>query len=391
VRVGAGAQWEDVYASLDPLGKSAVGGRLGNVGVSGFTLGGGLSHLSPQYGLACDNVVSFQVVLANGTIATASATSHPELFFALRGGGNQYAVITELTLKTYDVGTNGTIWGGLRTFSGDKHSALLSAVANFTSNNKDPKAALIPTFNFFGAVGVTIPAVFVFMFYDGAEVPAGVFDEINAIASLTSGTRQRTMGDLVQDVFAGDLEGLGFNIAFNAFPNMPLANMSSFLDDKFETAKDLAAKAHLEHFLNFRLFTFTVQPLPITITGASAARGPNALGLVPEHGDRIWVEYNVAWLVPTCDKDCPAFVKSAVDTFKNLHKTKYGGIYPTHYESGDLDYISYNPIFMNDAIEGQKVLESYGEDTYQRLKGIADSYDPEGLFSTRQNGFTFST
>ncbi|KAI9172775.1 FAD-binding, type 2 [Paramyrothecium foliicola] len=392
VRVGAGAQWEDVYAALDPLGKSAVGGRLGNVGVSGFTLGGGLSHLSPQYGLACDNVVSFQVVLANGTITTASATSNTDLFFALKGGGNQYAVITEMILKTYDVGQNGRIWGGIRTYTGDKHSELLAAVSRFTANNADPKAALIPTFNFFGVLGLNIPAIIVFIFYDGPAPPAGVFDELDAIPSLTDGTRQRTMGNLVQDVFAGDLEGLGFNIAFNAFPNMPIANMSDFLDEKFETAKAISSKAALEDLINFRLFTFTVQPLPKSISRASSISG-NALGLRPEHGDRIWVEYNVAWLVPTCDTACPEFVSNAVDIFHDLHESKYSGIPPTNYESGDLDYIrsSYNPIFMNDAIKGQKVLESYGQETYLRLKDIHERYDPEGLLSTRQGGFTFET
>ncbi|KAH7329642.1 hypothetical protein B0I35DRAFT_448658 [Stachybotrys elegans] len=391
VRVGAGAQWEDVYASLDPLGKSAVGGRLGNVGVSGFTLGGGLSHLSPQYGLACDNVVSFTVVLADGTITTASATSNPDLFFALKGGGNQYAVITELTLKTYDVGQNGIIWGGLRTFSGDKHSELLAAVSRFTGENTDTKAALIPTFNFFGILGINIPAIIVFMFYDGPEPPPGVFDELNAIPSLTDGTKQRTMGDLVQDVFAGDLEGLGFNIAFNSFPNMPIANMSTFLDEKFSKTKQLTQEAAIEHFLNFRLFTFTLQPLPHSISQASVDRGSNALGIRPEHGDRIWVEYNVAWLVPTCDVDCPNFAREAVEIFHDIHQQQYSGIPPTNYQSGDLEYISYNPIFMNDAINDQKVLESYGDATYQRLKDISESYDPEGMFRTRQGGFTFST
>jgi FAD/FMN-containing dehydrogenase len=114
VIVGAGAKWEDVYAALDPYNKVVVGGRLGDVGVTGFLLGGGLSFLSAQHGLACDNIVNAEVVLANGTITNANATSNPDLFFALKGGGNQYAIVVRWTLKTYEAGDNGKIWGGVR-------------------------------------------------------------------------------------------------------------------------------------------------------------------------------------------------------------------------------------------------------------------------------------
>lgn len=62
----------------------------GDVGVGGLLLGGGLSFLSTQYGLACDNVVNYEVVLANASIVNANATSYPDLFWALKGGGNQF-------------------------------------------------------------------------------------------------------------------------------------------------------------------------------------------------------------------------------------------------------------------------------------------------------------
>lgn len=59
------------------------------------------------------------------------------------------------------------MWGGTRIYSGDKHAAILAAVANFTANNEDPKAAIIPAFNFVGAVGLDVPAIIVFYYYDG--------------------------------------------------------------------------------------------------------------------------------------------------------------------------------------------------------------------------------
>lgn len=180
--------------------------------------------------------MDFQVVLADGSITNANATYNPDLFFALRGGGNQYAIVTELTLKTHDVGDNGTVWGGVRIYTADQHGALLAAVANFTANNDDPKAALIPTFDFI-AIGVDVPASIVFFFYDGPSEPEnGVFDSLDAIPYLLSDTESRTYLDLTANTLAGtgDVEGLRFQIRTNTFPNMPVANMSDFLDEQWE-------------------------------------------------------------------------------------------------------------------------------------------------------------
>lgn len=69
---------------------------LGDVGVGGYTLGGGLSFLSAEYGLACDNLANVEMVLANGDIVNANASSNPDLFFALKGGGNQFGECTIL-------------------------------------------------------------------------------------------------------------------------------------------------------------------------------------------------------------------------------------------------------------------------------------------------------
>ncbi|KAL8821629.1 MAG: hypothetical protein Q9223_000372 [Gallowayella weberi] len=106
VKVGAGQRWKDVYQRLDTHNVTVVGGRVLDVGVGGLILGGGLSYLSDLHGLACDNVVSFEVllppknkvavlihekvVLANGSIVNANAKTNPDLWWALKGGGNNF-------------------------------------------------------------------------------------------------------------------------------------------------------------------------------------------------------------------------------------------------------------------------------------------------------------
>jgi len=104
--VGPGARWAEVMTALEPYNLAVVGGRigqcsnllmivlanlfLGDVGVGGLLLGGGLSFLSAQFGLACDHVINYEVVLANAIIVNVNVTSHTDLFWALKGGGNQF-------------------------------------------------------------------------------------------------------------------------------------------------------------------------------------------------------------------------------------------------------------------------------------------------------------
>lgn len=104
VRVGPGNDWQDVQEALQDAGVTVVGGRIGEVGVGGYILGGGLSFLSAEYGWAANNVVEFEVVLYNGTIVTASKDSHPDLYRALKGSGNSYGIVTAYTMIAHPQG-----------------------------------------------------------------------------------------------------------------------------------------------------------------------------------------------------------------------------------------------------------------------------------------------
>ncbi len=293
-----------------------------------------------QQGFACDNVVEFECVLANGTIVTASRESRPHLFFALRGGGNQYAIVTKMTLKTYEIGEHGNIWGGVRTYGADQHAKILSAITRFTANNKDPKAAIIPTFNYFAAAGINLPGTLVFFFYDGTKVPAGVFDDFEGIFSLSDSTKVKKYSTLTDEVLGGDMKGLRFQIRENTFPNMPEKDMTAFLNDHFKQILKKSTEGALKDLLDFRLMSFAVQPMPHGIVQASKDMGgPNALSMEPEQGDRVWVEYDVAWLSPLCDKQCPEYFGEVVNSLHDLHAEKYSGIAPTNYKEGDVSFI----------------------------------------------------
>jgi FAD/FMN-containing dehydrogenase len=105
VRVAAGCNWGEVNDALQPHGLAVPGGFVSVTGVSGLTLGGGLGWLVRKHGLSLDNLLSADVVLADGTAVTASASSHPDLFWALRGGGGNFGIVTSFEFQAQRVGT----------------------------------------------------------------------------------------------------------------------------------------------------------------------------------------------------------------------------------------------------------------------------------------------
>jgi len=102
-KVGPGATWAQVLAAAAPFGLAPLSGSAPSVGVTGFTLGGGVGWLSRMHGFAADNVVRAEVVTAAGHVISASAGEHPELFWALRGGGGSLGLVTSLEFRLHPV------------------------------------------------------------------------------------------------------------------------------------------------------------------------------------------------------------------------------------------------------------------------------------------------
>ncbi|KIJ54864.1 hypothetical protein M422DRAFT_240953 [Sphaerobolus stellatus SS14] len=192
VKVGAGNLWDDVYAKLNPLGATVVGGRVPGVGVAGFTLGGGYSWKTQKFGLALDNVVSYELVTPTAQILNVTAQSHPDLFFGLKGGGNNFGIVTAFVLKTYP---QGQVYGGIIFYLGDI-PAIREAIEDFDANNNDPNALIIPSYVYQG--GTLLSGVL--LFYDGPIPPNGTFDAFLAIDAIGVDVKTRSFLDFEQSV-----------------------------------------------------------------------------------------------------------------------------------------------------------------------------------------------
>jgi FAD/FMN-containing dehydrogenase len=140
---GGGALWEDLDAPSQRHGLATPGGTFGDTGIGGLTLGGGMGHLSPSYGLTLDNLLSATVVTADGTVVTASEEENPELFWALRGGGGNFGAVVDFTFRLYPVGL---LLGGALNFQLDDVEEVLTVWRDLMAGAPDELASFAQVF-----------------------------------------------------------------------------------------------------------------------------------------------------------------------------------------------------------------------------------------------------
>lgn len=141
VTAQAGCTWKDVDAETQQFGFALTGGLVSSTGIAGFTTGGGIGWLVRKHGLACDNMVGADVVTADGQFVHTSAEEHPDLFWALRGGGGNFGVVTSFDYQLHDVGP--TVFSGLVFYPGEEAEQVLRGYREACAGATDELTTLV--------------------------------------------------------------------------------------------------------------------------------------------------------------------------------------------------------------------------------------------------------
>ncbi|QRV84351.1 FAD-binding domain protein [Ceratobasidium sp. AG-Ba] len=358
VDVGSGLIWDNVYAALQPYNVTVVGGRVTGVGVAGFALGGGYSWLSNQYGLTIDTVVAYELVLPNGTVTTASEAANSDLFWALKGGFNNFGIVTKFTMQAFP---QGQVWGGLKTYTQDQLGKVNNATVNFINNVKDPKAGIITTYNF--VIGQ--PGVSLLMFYDGPTPPAGIFDEFQSITSFSSDVSTRSLSSLVQASPANATAGNR-----GAFNTVSLKTYSPTLLAQVVNQTTIWGQKLLANAANF--VSYDVEPFLPSMTSRSKG------GAYPHEDYLIPLNLYYAWQGSANDAACIDALAASAQLIYNQAVAEGQDIAG----SKQIKYGNYAP-----AAATQDLESIYGANL-PRLKEIKAKYDPTNIMGLA-GGFKF--
>ncbi|MFE3497922.1 FAD-binding oxidoreductase [Streptomyces sp. NPDC059175] len=136
-----GLTWADLDRETQAFGLAVTGGLVSSTGIAGFTLGGGVGWLVRRHGLTCDNLVAADVVTADGRLVHASAEQNPDLFWALRGGGGNFGVVTSFEYELHPVGPD--VLGGLIFYGQDEAQQVLSRWRELTTDMPDELTTLV--------------------------------------------------------------------------------------------------------------------------------------------------------------------------------------------------------------------------------------------------------
>ncbi|MGW0939885.1 FAD-binding oxidoreductase [Streptomyces sp. NPDC002666] len=352
-QVGGGGQLGDLDHATHTFGLGVPAGIMSTTGVGGLTLGGGHGYLTRAYGLTVDSLIAADVVLADGSFVTATETEHPDLFWALRGGGGNFGVVTSFTYRLHPVDTVGvgvTVWPVERT------AEVLRWYRDFLP------AAPDDVYGFFALLAVP---------------PAPPFPE-EIHGQKMCGVVWCCTGDLADGRLEEALSAVNDPAppAFHFTSPMPYPALQTMFDglipkglqwywrgDFFDAISDAAIEVHAKYGRNLPTGLSTMHLYPVD--GAAHRVAPDATP---------WAYRDATWsgVIAGIDPD-PANAglirQWCVDYWTELHPHSMGGAYVN---------------FLGESEAPDRVRSTY-RGTYDRLAAAKRTYDPDNFFRANQN------
>ncbi|KAI9648500.1 hypothetical protein NHQ30_003135 [Ciborinia camelliae] len=353
VSVGGGAIWGQVYDKLDPMGLSVVGGHVYDVGVGGFTLGGGFSSSSPRYGMCCDMVENFEVVLADGRIVNANANTNSDLWTALKGGSNNFGIVTRFDMRTFPQGKQ---WAGLVVYPISTLDENLKALASM-QDDWDPYASMKLSITFSPQTKFTIASNFEYTKEDSAPAVFKPFMDIKP-------QYRNTMKISTLSETARDIQKMQANGVRQIFATTSFQSSLTHLQNVYTLFKNAAAS--VEDIKGMR-WTLTYWRLHSSITTKSAAQGGNSTGLDTSQCSLVLCILTYSWGDASDDARMDETAKKFIEEVDESSKS--AGLFNRY------KYVNYSAGYQNP-------ISGYGDEIKSSLQAVSKKYDPEGFFQT---------
>jgi hypothetical protein len=352
VRAQGGVTWAGLDHETQAFGLAVTGGLVSSTGIAGFTLGGGIGWLMRKHGLTADNLISADVVTADGRLVHASADENPELFWGLRGGGGNFGIVTSFEYRLHPVGP--VVMGGPVIYPGELAGDILRFYREWSKDAPDelttlvslataPPAPFIPE-QWHGKRVVIIPGVYAGPIEDGERAIRPLRELGEPVADL--------MGPLPYVAMQSLLDPLWAPGAHNYFKSGWLRGLDDraidTLVDYHRDASSPKSEIHIHHMGG------AVARVPAGATAFGDRSAPFLMNIIGSTFTAEGYDGAVAWAQGLHGAMDPALT---------------GGTY--------VNFIS---------AEGpDRVRDAYSADTYERLRALKREYDPGNLFRLNQN------
>jgi FAD/FMN-containing dehydrogenase len=350
-RAGGGVLWGEFDAATQEHALHTPGGRVTTTGVGGFTTGGGYGWTSSRYGLTCDNLLAAEVVLADGSVVTASDGEHPDLFWGIRGGGSNFGIVTEFTYRLHPLGP--IVLAGLALWPIDRAGDVVRAWRDHADNAPDelstacvvltaPPEPFVPE-ALRGRVVLGVVAMYVGDAGKGASIIQPIRDLQPAV-------------DLFQP-----MPYLAFQAMID--PSAPKGHRSYWRGEYLESLPDAAIDTFVARGAELTAASQPYTQIIMFRVGQAVAAFSNDATPIAHRRAQYMFHPIAMWQQSSDDERLIAACRAFCDAMRPFTS---GGA-----------YLNFTP--------EDRVRDAYGAANYARLVAVKDRYDPENLFRMNQN------